>query len=41
MWLSLALGFHVKYWCTLYVCDCSFFHCLFTLQLLDDNATLI
>jgi len=27
--------------CTVYVYDCSFVHCLFTLQLLDNNATLI
>jgi hypothetical protein len=41
VWFSPALGFHVKHWCTVYVYDCSFVHCLFTLQLLDDNATLI
>jgi hypothetical protein len=41
MWFSPTLGFHVKYWCTVYVCDCSFVHYLFTLQLLDDNASLI
>jgi hypothetical protein len=41
LWFSPTLGFHVKHWCTVYVCDCSFVHCLFTLQLLDDNATLI
>jgi hypothetical protein len=36
-WFSPALGFHVKHWCTVYVYDCSFVHCL----LLDDNSTLI
>jgi hypothetical protein len=41
MWFFPALGFHVKHWCTMYVYDCSFVHCLFTLYLLDDNATLI
>jgi len=41
MWFSLTLGFDVKHWCTVYVYDCSFFHFLFTLQLFDDNATLI
>jgi hypothetical protein len=30
-----------KYWCTVYVYDCSFVHGLFTLHLLDDNAILI
>jgi hypothetical protein len=25
----------------MYVYDCSFVHCLFTLQLLDNNSTLI
>ena len=41
LWFSLALGFHIKHWCTVYVYDCSFVHCLLTLKLLDDNATLI
>jgi hypothetical protein len=41
MWFSPALGFHAKHWCTMYVYDCSFVYFLFTLQLLDDNATLI
>ena len=41
LWFSPDLGFHVKHWCTVYVYDCSFVHCLFTLQLLDDNASLI
>jgi hypothetical protein len=41
MWFFPALGFHVKYGCTVYVCDFSFVHCLFTLQLLDYNATFI
>jgi hypothetical protein len=41
MWFSPNLGFHVKHWCTVYVYDCSFVHCLFTLQLLNNNASLI
>jgi hypothetical protein len=41
MWFSPSLGFHVKQWCIVYVYDCSFVHFLFTLQVLDDNATLI
>jgi hypothetical protein len=41
LWFFPSLGFHVKHWCTVYVYDCSFFHFLFTLQLLYDNATLI
>ena len=41
MWFSLSLGFHVKQWCNVYVCDCLFIHCLFTLHLLDDNVILI
>ena len=41
MWFSPALGFHVKQRCIVYVCDCSFVHYLFTLQLLDNNATWI
>jgi hypothetical protein len=41
LWFSPTLGFHVKNSCTVYVYDCSFVHCLFTLQLLDDNDTLI
>jgi len=38
---SPTLGFHVKRLCTVYVYDLSFVHCLFTLQILDDNDTLI
>jgi hypothetical protein len=41
MCFSPDLGFHVKQWCTVYVYDCSFLYCLFTLQLLDDNTSLI
>jgi hypothetical protein len=41
LWFSPSLGFHIKNWFTVYVYDFSFVHCLFTLQLLDDNVTLI
>jgi hypothetical protein len=40
-WFSPNLSFHIKHWCNVYVYVCSFVHCLFNLQLLDDNASLI